>query len=71
MNSDYPFLATQECQRCGAELIAAVEQVIGTPRATGGLMRVPLDVTFVWLQGCEHTSDLTDDDEGEYDDDDY
>lgn len=50
----FPFIWTDICDECETELVATVEQVIGTPRPTGGLMRVPFEAQIVWMQACEH-----------------
>jgi hypothetical protein len=50
----YPFLWYDICQDCDCELIAVVEQTIGTPRPVGGLMRVPFQPAITWMQVCEH-----------------
>lgn len=53
----FPFVWAEMCPDCETDLVAVVEQTIGTPRATGGLMRVPLEPTIVWMQSCEHVEE--------------
>ena len=54
----FPFLWREQCPDCDTELVAVIEQTIGTPQATGGLMRVPLEPTIVWMQSCYHVEEL-------------
>lgn len=50
----YPKLTTVDCAICGATVHLVIEQVIGTPKTTGGLMRVPFDYVPTVLDGCDH-----------------
>lgn len=54
----FPFLWYDICPDCDKELIAVVEQTIGTPRATGGLMRMEFEPSITWMQYCDHTADI-------------
>lgn len=55
--TDYPFLIVEACPDCGHRCVAVMEIVIGSPRPTGGLMRVPFDEQFTLLDGCYHVTD--------------
>lgn len=57
MSLPLPYLLTDECPDCGAPLTAIVHQIVGTPRATGGLMRVPISTGLAWMQACAHVWD--------------
>lgn len=50
----FPFLWYDICPDCDCELVAIVEQTIGTPEAVGGLMRMPFEPQITWMQVCEH-----------------
>lgn len=54
---EYPYLFAEPCPDCGEQLVAVVQQVIGTPKATGGLIRMSWDSHLVWMQACRHVSD--------------
>lgn len=54
----FPFVWSDICPDCDAEVVAVVEQTIGTPRPIGGLMRVPFEARVVWMQACSHTDEL-------------
>jgi hypothetical protein len=52
--NDYPFLFVDECPDCGEPLTAIVDRVVGTPKATGGRMSVPISTEMFWMRACEH-----------------
>lgn len=54
--TDFPYLHCEDCPDCGTRLVAVVQKVIGTPRATGGLIRMQWDNHFVWMQACRHVA---------------
>jgi hypothetical protein len=51
---DYPQISTVRCAICDQDVTIIIELIAGTPRATGGLMRVPFDPEPTVLAGCEH-----------------
>jgi hypothetical protein len=51
---DFPRIDSVDCAICGETVTVIIELVAGTPRATGGLMRVPFDPEPTVLSGCEH-----------------
>lgn len=55
--TDYPFLVVERCHDCGQTCVGVMELVIGSPRPTGGLMRVPFEEVFTVLDACHHITD--------------
>jgi hypothetical protein len=53
----FPFVWSDICPDCDTDLVAVVEQTVGTPRAVGGLMKVPFEPQVVWMQSCHHVED--------------
>jgi hypothetical protein len=51
---DFPRIDSVDCAICGETVTVIIELVAGTPRATGGLMRVPFDPEPTVLSGCKH-----------------
>ena len=56
----FPFLWYDICPDCEMELVAIVEQTIGTPQATGGLVRMAFEPSITWMQSCDHIGPDTD-----------
>ena len=52
--SEYPKVVSVECAICGEEVTIILELMADTPRAMGGLMRVPFYPEPTVLEGCEH-----------------
>jgi len=50
----FPFLWYDICPDCESELIAVVEQTIGTPKTDNALVRIPFEASITWMKACDH-----------------
>lgn len=55
--TDLPFLFRDICPDCGHPLLGVVHRVVGTPRANGWRMEVPIEKEITWMMSCAHISE--------------